>query len=433
MDFKGVNIKKLQLINEFLTEQMNHWLMFPLVLLVSVYARRTVGFRGILTVVMWMICSLLPLGFFILRLKVKSVARFFILQPAAALVPAGAAMAVLLFNGYMPYMGRLICIVCAVCYMFHSTLLYLKKKEPFTSSMQLSMGVAIAAGCMFLESASGADLAAWMNYHIFPLIISVGLYFIIIYIQRYIDFLNVNKSSAGYLPATEMFRSGFGLAIGYTVLGVALMTVLASGPWLGQLGASVKRLFLNLLKWLVAKLRGAAAEDELPTDQGSGTAPGFLPDFKLNDTFWLWNVLEYALIFLLLAALLIVFVRALIKLIQYLQRLALSRMSVPDAEGEDAFDIHEKCEPDDRQGKRKQKRWNPFSYSDRIRRLYKRKLLSSTGRMTPEESRMLGIYTAREWEHRLATQGMASLYEQARYSGQEMTAEDVKRMKNACR
>ena len=53
--------------------------------------------------------------------------------------------------------------------------------------------------------------------------------------------------------------------------------------------------------------------------------------------------------------------------------------------------------------------------------------------MTFRESKMLGVYTAREWERKLATQGMASVYEQARYSGQEMTAEDVKRMKDACR
>lgn len=433
MDFKGVNVKKLQYINELLTEQMNHWFLFPFVLLINVYARRTVDFRGLLVVVMWMICSLLPLAFFILRLKAKSAVWLFILQPVAALLPVGAAIAFLLLNGHMLQLGQLICICCAACYVFHSTLLYLKKKESFTGTMQLSLGVAIAAGCMFLESASGADLAVWMIYHIFPLVISIGLYFIIIYIQRYIDFLNVNKSSAGYLPAAEMFHSGFGLAIGYTVFGIVLITVIASGPWLGQLGTSLRGLFENFLKWIIAKFRGASAKDEIPINQDFGTSPGYFPEFRLNGTFWLWTVLEYVLIFALLAALLVILVKVLMKVIRYLQRLALSRMSQPDIEDGEAFDIHEKCDLSDKPDRRKQKRFGQFSYSDRIRRLYKKKLLSSTGKMTPMESKMLGIYTAREWEQRLATQGMASVYEQARYSGQEMTAEDVKHMKDACR
>lgn len=436
MDFKGVDIKRLQYINELLTEQMNHWLLFPVVLLFCVYSRRTGDFSGIQVAAMWMICSLLPLAFFILRLNIKSsVARFFLLQLVAALLPVAAAMAVLLPNGSLFFTGRLVCVICAVGYMFHSILLYLKKEDPFTGPMQLSLGVGIAVGCMIFEGvAAGADPTAVMGYRIFPLAISVGLYFIILYIQRYIDFLNVNKSSAGYLPATEMFHSGFGLALGYTLFGVVLISVVASGPWLGQLGGSMSSLFVKIIKWIAAKLRRYPAEDEIEIpDPGSGTIPGQLPDFKINETFWLWKVLEYVFIFAVLAGIVVIIARLLIKLIQYLQRLVLSRMSYPDIEAEEAFDIHEKCDIAGKRGKRNQRRFGPLSYSDRIRRLYKRKLLSSTGRLAPGESKMLGIYTAREWEQKLSTQGMADLYEQARYSGQEMTAEDVKRMRDACR
>lgn len=435
MDFKGVNIKRLQYLNELLAEQMNHWYLFPIVLLASVYSRRLgYYFSGIRIVAMWMICSLLPLVFFILRLKIKSVVRFFILQAMAALLCVGAATAVLLSDGYFYRTGRMICIFFAVCYMIHSTLLYLKKKEPFTGPMPLSLGVAIAAGCIFFEALiSGVDPRTMMSYRIFPLAIAIGVYFIIIYIQRYIDFLNVNKSSAGYLPATEMFHSGFGLALGYTVFGIVLITVLANGSWLGRLGTFLISLLKKFIKWIFAKLKFHSTEDKIPIDEDLGTLPGQLPDFGTNDTFWLWTVLEYVFILAMFAAFLVLFVKGLIKVIQYLHRLAISRISILDIGDEDAFDIHEKCDMDDKSGKKKQRHFGPLSYSDRIRRLYKRKLLSSTGQMTPGESKMLGVYTAREWEQKLATQGMASVYEQARYSGQEMTAEDVKRMKDACR
>lgn len=431
---KGVNIKRLQYINEFLTEQMNHWLMFPFVLLISIYARRTGDFSGVAAVAAWMICSFLPLILFALRLRAKSVARFFILQPVAALVPVGAALVILLINGRMYLTGRLICVICALCYMLHSTLLFLKKKEPFTGPMQLSLGVGIAVGCMFFEMAmSGTDPAEVMGYRIFPLVVSVGLYFIILYIQRYIDFLNVNKSSAGFIPATEMFRSGFGLAMGYTAFGVLLIAVLASGPWLGRLGKALAGLMEQFFKWLIAKIKGSSVEEEIPIGQDFGTMPDQFPEFKINETFWLWRVLEYVLIASLLAALLFVLVKILASLIRYLQGLALSRMGTPDAEGEEAFDIHERCDLDGKSVRRKQRNLGPLSYGDRIRRLYKRKLLSSTGQMSPGENKMLGIYTAREWESKLSARGMAAVYEQARYSGQEMTAEDVRRMRDACR
>lgn len=435
MNLKGVNIKNLQYITELLTEQMNHWFLFPFVLLASVYSRRPgYFFSGIRIVAMWMICSLLPLAFFILRLKIRSLDRFFILQAVAAIIPVGAATTVLLPNEDLFRMGQMICIIFAVCYMFHSILLYLKKEEPFTNPMPLSLGVGIAAGCMFFEAMiSGIDPRAMMSYRIFPLVIAIGVSFIVIYIQRYIDFLNVNKSSAGYLPATEMFHSGFGLAIGYTIFGIVLITLLASGPWIGQLGISLASLFIKFLKWIFSKFKGHSTEDEIPIAEDYGTMPDQLSGFKINDTFWLWTVLEYVFIFAVFAAFLVLFVKGLIKLIQYLQRLALSRISIPDTVDEDAFDIHEKCEMDDKSGKKKQRHFGPLSYSDRIRRLYKRKLLSSTGQMTPGESKMLGVYTAREWEKKLMTQGMADLYEQARYSGQEMTAENVRHMKDACR
>ena len=434
MDFKGVNIKNLQYINELLTEQMNHWLMFPFVLLFCVYTRRTGDFSGIRIVVMWMICSLLPLVFFILRLKIRSLARFFIMHSVTAVLFVVAATTVLLSNGYLFRLGRLICIVCAVCYIFYSTLLYLKKRDPFTAPLQLSLGVAIAAGCMFFElMISGVDPTVVMLYRIFTLVISIGLYFVIIYIQRYIDFLNVNKSSAGYIPATEMFHSGFGLAIGYTVVGIILITVFASGPWIGRLGVFLINILEKFSKWLIMKFKSSSAGDEIPIDEEFSTMPDQLPGFKINDTFWLWAVLEYVFIFAALTAVLVLFVRGLIKLIQYLQRLALSRISIPNVGDQEAFDIHEKCDLDDITGKKRQRHLGPLSYSDRIRRLYKRKLLSSTGQMTPGENKMLCIYTAREWEQKLTIQGMASVYEQARYSGREMTAEDVKRMKDACR
>ena len=74
-----------------------------------------------------------------------------------------------------------------------------------------------------------------------------------------------------------------------------------------------------------------------------------------------------------------------------------------------------------------------FSPTERIRRIYKKKLLASAYLMSEAEREKLGIRTAKEWEKFLKTNGMATIYEDARYSGHVLSSEDVKRMKEACK
>nr|WP_302593676.1 DUF4129 domain-containing protein [uncultured Acetatifactor sp.] len=72
--------------------------------------------------------------------------------------------------------------------------------------------------------------------------------------------------------------------------------------------------------------------------------------------------------------------------------------------------------------------WPP---RERIRRLYKKKLAAATADLDPSDRGHLETYTAKEWEKKLTLSGMADIYEQARYSNHEVTAADVKKMKDA--
>ena len=57
MDIKGISVKKLQYFNEFLTEQLNHWLLFPFALFFSAFAWRILHFSVLWIVFLWEICS----------------------------------------------------------------------------------------------------------------------------------------------------------------------------------------------------------------------------------------------------------------------------------------------------------------------------------------------------------------------------------------
>lgn len=422
-----MNIKRLRFISEILIEQMNHWMLFPIAMMLSGITLQLDRNYGVMLLIMWELCSLLPFIFYKLRTRAKSVAGFLLQHPLTAIVPTAAAIAVTSLAGYPNFMCAFICMSSALMYTVHSVYLYLKKAECFTSPIPIPVAVGIAAVAVLFENSSAVSSdrsRAWMGYFYIPLVIAIGLFFVIMYIQRYIDFLNVNKSSAGYIPAAEMFHSGLGLSLAYTAFGVVVMGLIAFGPWLKNIGLSLGNLVAVFIRWLTSLLSGR--QEEMPEDEFS---PEFSmsPGWQVNGPFWLWEVLQYVALAAVIVLIAVMLIRLLIRLIRYLQGLALSRVRQPEDEYGDVFDVREKCDPADRSAGRRKKGLGSFSYSDRIRRIFRAKVMAFDKEKRPD------LYTAREWERKLSVSGMAAVYEQARYSGQEMTAEDVKRMKDACR
>ena len=61
-----MSLKKIQLICEVLTEQMNHWMLFPIALTIMEMTRGQTGMEKP-DMLLWVLCSLFPLLFFVLR------------------------------------------------------------------------------------------------------------------------------------------------------------------------------------------------------------------------------------------------------------------------------------------------------------------------------------------------------------------------------
>lgn len=78
--------------------------------------------------------------------------------------------------------------------------------------------------------------------------------------------------------------------------------------------------------------------------------------------------------------------------------------------------------------------WEFLTPAQKIRRRYKKKVLDSKEFIVSKGKKdCMEWYTARECGIILDRPGMSELYEKARYSPYECTAEDVKRMKDACK
>lgn len=415
-----MNIKRLQIVNEFLTEQMNHWLLFPIPLTVVGVVKKLLD-TGEPCLVLWALCGLIPPAFFLVRCKVKNLILFL-------LAHAGIAAFVVVVSG-QSILGRIICTACVVGYLIQSLLLRLKQSAIYSDGIPLAAGVVLSAVTALFQYYQGTR--GWENYYNLTLIAGIALYFITYFMDHYLDFLSMNKSSAGILPAAEMFHSGIGMVLGYTLLGIGLLIFSTQFEWLASLLKPVGDMLLKFLRFLFS--RSSPSEDVVEPITGGMPEGGNMMGMELppaEEPFWFWEMLEALAIILFGGAILIVIGVLLWKLFKLIQKYMVFRYQQQEIQTGEAYDFREKCEIEKNRDRKTQGLFTALSPRERIRKLYKKKLAASTNRMESQDKDNLEFYTAREWERKLALSGMAELYEQARYSNREMTGADVKKMKD---
>ena len=414
-----MNLKKVQFANEILIEQMNHWALFPIALaIMGISVNPTLKDP---TLFLWFLCSLFPFVLFIIREKVEQIFPFIVLHLLVIFV---AVLIPVEYGGY-----RFMNVAFAVYYVFSSIRMRYKRNTQYSSPIQLqvSIGITLVSILVFQK-----DIATtkWILYYSIRLIAVIALFFIIFYIQRYLDFLNVNKSSAGILPAKDMFQSGLGLVLGYTGLSVIVLVLVMNIKSFSAWGEAIKSVFMKFLKWLFSLLP-ESDKRFMPTEQDTSTVgSGIFGDS--GRTYLIWEVLQYLFLLALFIGLIVLLIKLILKLIEFVQG-RFKKTVKSEVEEDEFIDFREKVEIEKPVIKKKTNPFDAFSPTERIRKMYKKKLLASTYRMSEAERDKLGIRTAKEWEAFLQTKGMATIYEDARYSGRALTPEDVKRMKDACK
>lgn len=429
-----MKLKRLEYVNEFLIEQMNHWLFFSLALTVTGFSRQMGEFRMAPFFLLWVLCSFFPTAFFGVRKKgydakfpfYKQILLHLIFVLPAFLIPVQGRR-----------IDRSICVVCALLYMLTSLRHCLKKNTVFSSPLQLQAAILIVCVAYFFHYALQNDISLrstyWEESCIFSLIFSLGLFFIIMYIQQYMRFLNVNSSSTGYIPESDIFHSGLGLVCVYTAIGILLMVFVSHVSWFQGTGEMMRNAFLRFLRWILSFLPKGSEGDEFITKQESGAPFGELPVLERQETFWLWKILQYVFVAIVAGLALYLLFKGISKLISLLQMRFFFRKRTNQMQETEVSDVREFCDTTEKHTKRRRRHFGILSNGDKVRRLYRRKLLSSEDRMTVQDRKKLALYTAREWEKKLAVKGMAEIYETARYSEREISDEDVRCMKAACK
>ncbi len=419
--------RRIEFISELLTQQMNHWMLFPLTITVMgcLGAYFSVEKPDLL---LWALCGLLPVFTFLIRWRTKHFLPFLLCNLCVFAISFLIPVSV--------YGGRGICILCGAGYLIHTFVLRLKAKDMFTSAFHPAAAIGISVfGMIFLSNVRGEEVN-WNAYYIFSLTGCLSLYALIFYMNRYLAFLAVNASSSGSLPATEMFHSGMGLVLGYSLFGTVILLLCTNFSWVEKLLFTLRDALLVCLRFIFSHLFHKRQEEELLS--GEPLAAGKNDEFNLpkGESALFWEILETVAVIAFVCVVVFVLLRLFLQIVRFIKERfgqQFARRTWESAESS-AMDIREKCELAKRKPDAGEYRLSRFFHpGDRIRRLYKKKLINASVRLVGEERERLALLTARESEQKLGTAGMAAIYEKARYGNENISGEDVRRMKEICR
>lgn len=300
------------------------------------------------------------------------------------------------------------------------------RTEDFASDpLPLPLAAGIAFLCLFLQHYQGNNV--WDLYYRMSLILVFLLYAVILFLQSYEDFLTVNRLSTGKIPFQEIFRSGLHSTAAFVLLSGLLLLAVSQFAWLKPFLRLLRNGLAAILRFLFGLLPMDSGTEAVVVEQQAGG--GDMPPMEAEDPFILWVILEYVAMIALLIVCVFLLYRGIRKLITFLR----DRMqfSLPGTVSEqlESMDKREHLEaaPENTAAKQKQK-WFSFAFLDagqKIRRMYQKKInASGLAKMS------LPFYTARDAEKSLDVEGMAEIYEKARYSDVPCTDGDVRQMKN---
>ena len=412
-----MNQQKIIIARNLLITQMNHWIVFT----IGITILGLTG-SGKPDMLRWILLSLFPFFLFLIRRYTNKFLPF-----VAWNLLAAAVMLPILYGALIP---TIVYLVYLAGYLIISAANRLRTEDRLDRMMSPIASVVVPA--LMLALMNYQKMEGWDLYYILPLVIFLGIYFLIYYIEHYLHFLIVNESSAGHMPEKEIFRSGLKLVIIYAAAGVLILLATANIGWL----AGILRQLKNVLVWflrLLFSLFGTDSEEiteleEVPLEEQSGGME--LPE--AGETFWLWQVLEYVFAFALVCALIALVVYGFVKLVKFLKaRFGQSLFGEDAIKNDNSKDVREQCEIERSGGNRRNLFSLFLSPEQRVRKLYKKRILEGSNVLKEAGlHKDLNVCTVGECSGRLGIDELAGVYEKVRYSGEECTMSDVKAAKS---
>ena len=266
------------------------------------------------------------------------------------------------------------------------------------------------------------------------------LYFLYLYLMRFLQYMDVNHRTTGNIPMNRAFGTSFGMVVGFLGISAVAICLGADGRLFDMLGGLIRKGLLTALSFLVSLLpRGGEEAQEIITQTAhNGGGMMMLMEEESGPTF-LSKLLD-GLFFLVSAAITAAacgaVILAFVRLVNAAFGGRIKRTAREQAQGEDR--VEKMARP---RREREKKSGETVFFAARtpqqiMRRLYyvslRRKYYS---KRDEKEERLIRSGTARECckglfrDKERPAEEFARLYERARYGKESCTREDAKQMK----
>ncbi len=411
----------LEFINEFLRIQMNHMTFFAAgMLLLGLFHTEGPGLAY------WVLFSFLPLYHYILRRNIKNVFLFIFLH-----LPAPVLTAVYPF-GHLGY--RVVFLLLSVIYAVWSMVVKVKSPEEEEEIFHPIFVFVLIGGTSILLDVVWSNV--WYSYFLGAAIYYIACYFVQTFIERYQDFLIVNQFSASNIPEKEIFTVGLRQTGVYTLIGLVLIFCTANVEWMAYMLRMLGRGLLAVIRVLLNLLAGDAPDEIPPEETIVNNAKQEFGFGDAGEPFLIWKILEYIVMFAVTVGIVVAIIYGIYRFVRFILTNFRDK-GVEKAAVQSGIDIREYVSIE-----RDEKGAFPFfrfrDNREKVRKAYKKYILKEKKQIIGDlEAQALNIYTAKECCNKLALntspdkKALQYIYEKARYSEQEISAEDLSLLKTA--
>lgn len=406
-------------IRPVLVIQMNHWMLAPIVQFLLVIWSRMIETPTTLefSYLFWFLESCIPFYFLWVRATFKKVIPSVMMHLLIlVLIP------VLMFLA-PEYWG--FHIIATIGYAIYSV------SRRFTNE-KIEDGMGSAFGGIMIFSVSAfflftLKMQAELEEMILLMMPLFGLYFICYFLVNVNTCLQMSKETVERIPHKQIVKTGMFSVVTFAVIVVGIVFLMTRFEEVSIISSFLQ----SGLRWLVAVFLFVITNmDKLFKDQeelARMPQPELVPGRDSNLLTEILNHLITVGFILVLAYVLFALGRAVLR---YITR---KRKQVVVDELDGAQDVHEKLAVKSYRDTIREF-FQSFTPEEKIRRYYRKTMIAHskqiTGFTTSEELR---FFTARDCAAKLENDEIAYIYEKARYSTQECTAEDARNMKNACK
>ncbi len=373
----------------------------------------------------WLWCALLmvPIVLYFARVKIGNFFLFFALH---------LAVPVIVFFLPIWILPKIIMLVMVVMYVVWSINIRLKGRT-MEEGLLLPLFVISVLGIMTLIENLHSRMG-WEWIYLGLAILYIAGYFIYCFINQYLHFLTVNESSAANIPEQEIFSSGMKQTVLFMGVSIVVLFLTANIGWVSYIMSWLGKGLLAVIRFLFSGISSEEAEEleSVVTEQVQGDMGMFAEE---SEPALFWVILEKIVMAAAALFLIGLVVFGIVMGFRYLWKHFHAKSLQENEKLHTGIDIRETCTIE--KNKKESASWFTFlNHREKIRKVYRKQVLKHKTEIIGDYNlENLEYMTARECcdkmtpDSKIATANLKMIYEKARYSAEEITAEDVKLVK----